>query len=154
GAGALFSIFFTLRALRPSFHAKTFFAAARYSLPFVPHLIANSLMVGVDRWALEYFGMRDALGLYTLAGQFVVPIQIAANAWNEASSPRFLAAWRDGGDKAARAMLPRIVAGFLGLSGGALLAIVVTMPLLRRFVGPRFQEAFWLVPWLGCVWVV
>src|SRR5262249_12529823 len=129
GFAALFGIAFTFLVLRPGLDSAVLRPAIRYSVPFIPHMIGNSLMVGVDRWTLEYYGMRDALGLYTLATQLTTPIQMATNAWNEASSPRFLAAWRDGGDPAARRMLPRVVFGFIASSGGVLLLILLAVPL-------------------------
>jgi O-antigen/teichoic acid export membrane protein len=157
GAGALFALAFTCWGLRPGWSKTVLGEALRYSIPFIPHMIGNSLMVGVDRWALEANGLRDDLGLYTVATQLTSPIQLATNAWNEASSPRFLAAWRDGGDAAARRSLPRIVAGFLASGGGALAAILLALPLFRLIVHPRFHAAFRMVPWLGlslCVGVL
>lgn len=146
---AVFSIVFTFRVLRPQRDPELVRSAMRYSVPLIPHVLGNSLMVGIDRWALELYGFRDGLGLYTLATQLTLPISVATQAWNEASSPNFLARWRDGGDPAARAALPRIVAGFLACGGGALLAIILGFPILRFFVGARFQPAFHLVPWIG-----
>jgi O-antigen/teichoic acid export membrane protein len=128
--------------------------ALHYSVPFIPHMIGNSLMVGVDRWALDFYHLRDDLGLYTLATQLTVPIPLATNAWNEASSPRFLAAWRDGGYPAARRSLPRIAAGFIACGGGALLLILGALPLLHYFVSDRFRPAFALVPWIGLSLIV
>jgi O-antigen/teichoic acid export membrane protein len=153
-AGGLFACGFVW-SLGGRWPPRTLFVeAVKYSVPFIPHMIGNSLMVGVDRWALEYFGLRSGLGLYTLATQLTMPIQLATAAWNEASSPRFLATWRDGGYPAARRALPRIVAGFVATGGGALIAILAALPLLRYFVGERFQGAFHLVPWIGLSLVV
>jgi O-antigen/teichoic acid export membrane protein len=151
---AAFSIYFTWRALRPKLDWSLFVEAARYSIPFIPHMVGNALMIGVDRWALEYYAMRDDLGLYTLATQLSMPVMLATSAWNEASSPRFIAAWRDGGEPAARKALPRVIFGFLLSGFVALVAILVAMPILRRFVGARFQGAFPLVPWVGLSWII
>jgi O-antigen/teichoic acid export membrane protein len=154
GSGALYALVFTFKSLHPSLGRDVLVEAARYSIPFIPHMIGTSLMVGVDRWALEYYDLRGDLGLYTLATQLTVPVQMAATAWNEASSPRFLAAWRDGGDPAARAALPRIVLGFVATTGVALLAIFIGIPILKHLVGSKFQAAFPLVPWIGMSLVV
>jgi len=112
-------------------------------------MIGNALMSGVDRWALELNGVHDGLGLFTLASQLTVPVQLATTAWNEASSPRFLAAWRDGGDPAARRALPRVVLGFAIAGFGALVALLLAIPLISLLVGKRFQAALPLVPWIG-----
>ncbi|MCU1278787.1 MAG: hypothetical protein JWM53_2333, partial [bacterium] len=89
----LFTIFFVL-SLRPQPTRTLIREALHYSVPFIPHVVGTSLMVGVDRWALDLFHLHDDLGLYTLAMQLTVPISLAVSAWNEASSPRFLAVWR------------------------------------------------------------
>lgn len=154
GPLALYSIAFTLRRLRPVWKPGLLREAIAYSVPFIPHVIGNSLMVGADRWALEHYGLREDLGLYTLAMQLTMPISLATSAWNEASSPRFLSAWRDGGDAAARATLPRIAFGFVACGLIALSAIVLGFPLLRLFVGQRFQPAFSLIPWVGLSLVI
>jgi O-antigen/teichoic acid export membrane protein len=149
----LFSFGF-VRSLRPQPTRSLIRQALHYSVPFIPHVVGTSLMVGVDRWALDLFHLHDDLGLYTLAMQLTVPISLAVNAWNEASSPRFLAVWRDGGYPAARRALPRITAGFILCGVGALLFILFALPLLRFFVADRFRAAFVLVPWIGLSLVV
>jgi O-antigen/teichoic acid export membrane protein len=151
---AIYGILFITVGLRPRWSRGLLRSAIVYSVPFIPHLIGNALMVGADRWALEWFGFQDGLGLYTLATQLTSPISMATQAWNEATSPRFLAAWREGGDQAARATLPKITAGFVVCGGGVLLAIVIGLPIARYFIGARFQAAFPLVPWVGLSLVV
>jgi O-antigen/teichoic acid export membrane protein len=153
-AAAAFAILFILLRLRPTIDFGVLKRALHFSVPFVPHIVGNALMVSVDRWMLDIYGFREGLGLYALAVQLTSPIPLATSAWNEASSPRFLAAWRDGGDGAARAMLPRIVAGFLLAGGGTLIAVLCAIPLLSFAVGPRFRPAFALVPWVGVSLVV
>jgi O-antigen/teichoic acid export membrane protein len=153
-AGATFSVVFVLTKLRPVLNRQLLREATRYSIPFIPHMVGNSLMFGIDRWTLEYYGFRDDLGLYTLATQLTMPISLAVAAWNEASSPRFLAAWRDGGYPAAKAALPKITLGFILCGGAALLCILGGMPILRKLVGVRFQASFVLVPWIGISLVV
>ena len=146
---ALYAIVFTFRVLEPTWDRKILRESILYSLPFIPHALGNSLMVGADRWALEMYGFRDGLGLYTLATQLTLPISLATQAWNEASSPRFLSAWRDGGEQAARRALPRITAGFVVCGVGTLLLILAARPLLALIVGPHFVAAFGLLPWVG-----
>jgi O-antigen/teichoic acid export membrane protein len=146
---AAYATIFTFRVLEPTWDRKLLRESISYSVPFIPHMLGNSLMVGADRWALEMYGFRDGLGLYTLATQLTLPISLTTQAWNEASSPRFLAAWRDGGDAAARRALPRITAGFVVCGVGTLLLILSARPLLLLFVGPRFAAAFGLLPWVG-----
>jgi O-antigen/teichoic acid export membrane protein len=148
-AGALVGMVFVLAVLRPRFDAAILREAAIFSTPFIPHLIGNAVMTGVDRWALEYRGLQQELGLYTLAVQLCVPITMATAAWNDASTPGFLAAWRDGGPEGARRATPRMTLGFVACGGAVLLMIVAGFPLLRHFVGVRFQAAFPLVPWVG-----
>ena len=128
--------------------------AARYSTPLVPHVIGNALLVGADRWALEYYGLKEELGLYTLAAQLTLPIILVQSAWNEAAAPPFMVAWRDHGVAEARRQLPRIIAGFLLACGSAFVALVLALPLLRHFVNVRFQAAFPLVPFIGLGLVV
>jgi O-antigen/teichoic acid export membrane protein len=151
---ACWALLFIFVGLRPRWDPALFRRALAFSTPFIPHVVGNSLMVSVDRWMLESFGWRADLGLYALATQLTTPISLATNAWNEASSPRFLAAWRDGGDPAARAQLPRIVAGFLVVGGGTLVALLVCWPVLSHAIGPRFRPAFALIPWVGLSLVV
>lgn len=153
-ATALFALAYIVFALQPSWDSALLRSALVYSLPFIPHALANSLMVSVDRWALELHGLREDIGLLTLASQLTMPISLATSAWNDASSPRFLAIWRDGGDEAARAALPRIVFGFVATGGAVLVAITIGIPIFRYFVGARFQSAFPIVPWLGLGLVV
>jgi O-antigen/teichoic acid export membrane protein len=152
--GALITGYMLLTRLRPTFEPGLLRRAFGYSLPLVPHTIGNALMIGVDRWALESFGFRHELGLYTLATQLTSAVPIATNAWNEASSPNFLAAWRDRGVAGARIAFRRIVAGFVVTGGGTLLLTICAFPLLGFFVGDRFHPAFTLVPAIGLSLVI
>lgn len=153
-AGSLFAVVFVMNTLSPAFDGKLIRQALSYSIPFIPHMVGNSLLVGVDRWALEHYKLQDGLGLYTLATQLTLPITLAASAWNEASSPRFLAAWRDGGDAAARSALRGVVIGFTITGFGTLALLCAGLPVIRFFVGARFQAAFPLVPWIGLTLVI
>jgi O-antigen/teichoic acid export membrane protein len=153
-AGALISIVFTARTLGFRLDRVVFKEAVRYSAPLIPHTVGTSLMGGVDRWALEHYGFRDGLGQFTLAYQLTLPMQLASNAWNEASSPTFLGAWRDGGDVAARRALRGVVTGFLVASGGMLLCVMAALPVLRLFIRPAYHDAFTLVPLIGLTLVV
>lgn len=129
-------------------------AAVRYGLPFVFHYAANALLLGVDRWVLERQGLREGLGLYTVAMQFALPITMVGVAWYEATAPRLQHAWRDGGATQASSELRRMVAGLLALTSLALAALLLALPLLRWFVDPRFQGAFAYLPWLGLIQIV
>ena len=128
--------------------------AVRYSSPLIPHVIGNALLVGADRWALEYYGLKEELGLYTLATQLTLPIVLMQGAWTEAAAPRFMATWRDQGTAAARHQLVRVVGGYILTCGGGLVALMLGMPILRLFINPKFQTAFPLVPWIGLGLVV
>ncbi len=154
GASAIFALWFIFTRLGPRYDRPVLIAAARFSLPLIPHLLGNGLLTSVDRWALAYHGRRDDLGLYTLASQLTTPIGIATSSWNDASAPQFLAAFRDGGFAAARARLPRILLGFVLVGAGALGAVLLILPLLSWWVGERFRPAFGLVPWMGLVLMV
>ncbi len=105
--------------------------------------------VGVDRWALELAGLRYDLGLYTLASQLASGIPIATNAWNEASSPRFLATWRDGGVQSARIAFRRITAGFVIVGIGALVATMCALLFLGSWSATDSVPPFSLVPAIG-----
>lgn len=150
-AAALVSLAFVFTQLDPMAPGRGQIVrdALRYGIPLIPHLIGNALLVGADRWALEYYGLREDLGLYTLATQLTLPILLVASAWNEAASPRFHNLWRDQGDAAARAAFPRLLGGFLAITLLALGAVLVALPIFRYLVGARFVAAFPLVPWTG-----
>lgn len=147
--GALFASTFIFLKLKPIRRDGLVLSALRYSIPFIPHMIGTSLMGGVDRWVLEYNGLRDELGLYTLAVQLTAPVTMMAAAWNDASSPRLVAAFRDGGVRAVRAQLRKVALGFVLSTAVTLAGTVALLPLLARVVGPRFLAALPLVPLIG-----
>jgi len=153
-SGAVISIVFVHKRLGWRWDSKLLREALNYSVPFIPHVVGTALMSSIDRWSLERYGFREDLGLFTLAYQLTLPIQLATSAWNDASSPGFLAAWRDGGDAAVKPALRRVVTGFLLASGGALLLVLAVLPLARLFINPKFHAAFSLVPYLGLSLVV
>jgi O-antigen/teichoic acid export membrane protein len=128
--------------------------ALGFTLPLVPHLLANQAQNIADRWTLEATGQSTQLGPYALAVQVTSPSSMLVAAYNDAASPRMGEALRSGGmlgvERTIRGVRLRYL--LVGAFGAAL--VMLAIPVARLLVGPKFQEALWLAPFLALVLLV
>ncbi len=122
--------------------------ALRFSLPFLPHFVAQWLLGAADLWILGKAGFEQELGSYSLAAQVVVPVNMVITAWNEHMGPEMGERFRAGGILEMRNHLPRVRLSYLGAAVIPGVAVLLGLPLIAWLVGPEFQSAIVFVPFL------
>jgi O-antigen/teichoic acid export membrane protein len=125
-----------------------------FSLPFVPHFVANYAGAASDRFVMKGVGHERELGAYALASQLTSPAQMVVQAWTDADSPRMGELYRTGGARALRADFRRTCVSYALASLVPGVGIVLGLPLLKLFVGARFSHALWPVPIMAALGVV
>jgi O-antigen/teichoic acid export membrane protein len=122
--------------------------ALRFSLPFLPHFVAQWLLGAADLWILGRAGFERELGSYSLAAQVIVPVNMVIAAWNEHMGPEMGERFRSGGIRAMRKHLPRVRLSYLGAAVIPGAAVLLGLPLVTWVVGPDFESAIVFVPFL------
>ena len=125
--------------------------ALAFSMPYVPHFVANQLLLISDRWILKSYGFDEGLGLYSLASQLAAPISIVVLAWNEAVSPKMGEEFRKSGMPGLEASTPSVVKSYAGLAVAMSVVMLVFSPLV---FGKSYGHALWYLPGLCFVLVV
>jgi O-antigen/teichoic acid export membrane protein len=128
--------------------------ALRFSVPYVPHFVANQLLLITDRWVLKSFGFDEALGVYSLASQLAAPVTLLVLAWNEAVSPRLGEEFRAHGMKRLAELERSTVRGYVLLALAGSVVMIVAAPVLMLLLGKSYWAALWFLPGLCLVMIV
>jgi O-antigen/teichoic acid export membrane protein len=123
--------------------------ALRFSVPFIPHFIANQLLTIGDRWILKANGLEARLGPYALASQLSAPIGIVVVAHNETASAVLGEQTRERGKDWLHTQLPSLAKGYYRIALPLCLLTSASAPLLPILFSDRFAEASLLLPFLG-----
>ncbi len=108
--------------------------AFAFGLPLFVHTGAAVILQYGDRFLLERLSTLDELGLYSLAGQIGTAMLIITTSTNQAYLP-FLYRRHDA-EPALVAKAQRYIALFYALVG--LTGILITPPVVRNFIDPRY----------------
>ncbi|MDP3499173.1 MAG: oligosaccharide flippase family protein [Myxococcales bacterium] len=123
--------------------------ALRFSVPFIPHFIANQLLTIGDRWILKANGLEARLGPYALASQLSAPIGMIVGAHNETASAVLGEQSRERGREWLHAQLPRLAKGYYRIALPLCIIASASSPLLPLLFSDRFAEASLLLPFLS-----
>lgn len=123
--------------------------ALRFSVPFIPHFIANQLLTIGDRWILKANGLEARLGPYALASQVAAPIGMVVAAHNETASAQLGEQSRERGKEWLHAQLPSLAKGYYRIAVPLCVLAAASAPLLPIVFSDRFAEASLLLPFIG-----
>lgn len=123
--------------------------ALRFSVPFIPHFVANQLLTIGDRWILKANGLEARLGPYALASQLAAPIGMVVAAHNETASAQLGEQSRDQGKTWLHAQLPSLAKGYYRIAVPLCVLTAASAPVLPIVFSERFSEASLLLPFIG-----
>lgn len=118
----------------------------RFSLPIIPHYLANTFQGIADRWTLKAFGLEASLGGYGLANQITVPSAMVVTAWNTSVSPRMGELTRKNGVVGIAGSFPSIFRSYVLTATAAVLVSLAALPAVAMLLGKDFRHALWLTP--------
>jgi O-antigen/teichoic acid export membrane protein len=123
--------------------------ALAFSLPLIPHFVANWMQGAIDRWLLKSFGLTAQLGNYALASQLASPIVMIILAWNDTTSARLGEIFRDGGVTAMLRVRRRLYLGYVAIPIVFGMLLLAVRPLIVAVLGAgKFSAAARLLPLL------
>ncbi len=112
-----------------AFHGADLWAAMRFSLPLVPHLLAHWALSMADRIVIEALLGIGAVGIYGSAYIFTEAVSMVANSMNRAWVPLFSRAYDD---VAEHPLIARTITYFMLAVSGTSGALAVLSPTLVR----------------------
>jgi O-antigen/teichoic acid export membrane protein len=121
----------------------------KFSLPFVPHFLANQVQLIGDRWTMKVAGLQDDLGGYSLASQVSAPANMTLAAWHDAASPQMGEITRSDGIPGLRRVFGRFQRSYLLSALLPGIAISLALPIVAAIVGGAFKGSLWMVPFMG-----
>lgn len=149
-ANLLICFVFVLRTMPGRLEVATLRRALVFSLPYVPHFLANQLLLVADRWILKTYGFETELGIYALASQMAAPVSLLILAWNEAISPKLGEEFRAGGLASLSTSRKSTVRGYLWVAVAGSATVLLVSPLVLLVFGASYRTAVWILPLL-CV---
>jgi O-antigen/teichoic acid export membrane protein len=148
GIAGVVSLAFIVLRMRGALDRAVLREALRFSIPFVPHIVASWFQGVTDRWTMKGIGLDRELGGYSLAAQLVSPVPLVVNAYADADNPRQGEIFRASGLAGIDAILNRTRRAYLLATILPAGLIVAAVPVLSLLVGKDFVPALRLLPFL------
>ncbi len=146
-------IFLTLKNVRISWRWDILRFALVFSLPLVPHNLANWVLELSDRAILARYVSLEALGLYSLGYQLGTVTGLLVAAFNNAWVPFLYKTVAQQG-VTANSRLARITTYYaLVLCFGALGVALFAKSLIAILAAPVFHSAYIVTPWVAGAYV-
>lgn len=126
----------------------------RYGWPFALWGSFTWVQVASERWALEWYGSSEVVGLLAALTQVgAYPVTMAAGLGNQLILPILFKRAGDGSDPSRTANANRINTYLVGTvllltAGSAAVGFVLHDEIFRTFLGPGFQQASPYLPWV------
>ena len=133
-----------VRRWKPRFSARQLWRSLRYGLPLVPHYFAAWALTYIDRVLLLHLSTAAQVGLYSLAYNVSMVLNLFCASINTAWAPIYY----DLADTAAgRAPLPRLTTVYSAVVTAIAIAYTLVAPdLLLLLANKRFHAAIPVVP--------
>jgi len=133
-----------VRRWTPHFSARLLWRSLRYGLPLVPHYFAGWALTYIDRWLLLRLSTAAQVGLYSLAYNVSMILNLFCVSINTAWAPIYY----DLADTAeGRAQLPRLTTVYSAVVTAIAIAYTLVAPdLLLLLANRRFHAAVSVVP--------
>ena len=147
GSMAILAVFLTARSASSHFSRRLLAASLAFSLPLVPHLVAQWILHVSDRIVLERFVSARDLGLYSLGASVATAGFLAVNALNRAFTPAITLHLKDA---EARRQVPALGTWWVVALTWALTALAVFGGDAIRLLTPAtYHGAARVVPWIA-----
>lgn len=147
GSMAILAVFLTARNASRHVSRRLLAASLAFSLPLVPHLVAQWILHVSDRIVLERFVSARDLGLYSLGASVATAGFLAVNALNRAFTPAITLHLKD---RETRRQVPALGTWWVVALTWALTALAVFGGDAIRLVTPAsYHGAARVVPWIA-----
>lgn len=121
--------------------------ALRLCLPTLPYVLALWTINVSDRWLMSYVVPMDQIAIYNMAYMLGMVVQPVGIALGSAFTPVY---YRQAGESAFRAQLPRVLALVLVVVTWATLAIsMLSREILQLITRQDYYSASTYVPWIA-----
>jgi O-antigen/teichoic acid export membrane protein len=121
----------------------------RFGGPLIPHLIGSIVIFQIDRLLLTNMVGVEETGLYTVAFQLALVIEIVAISFNSAYAPWLYKRLGQADEALKRRLVRYTYLGFAGLAVLALVTAVAMPPVAGVLLDPSYLESGEFVPWIG-----
>jgi O-antigen/teichoic acid export membrane protein len=121
----------------------------RFGGPLIPHLIGSVVIFQIDRLLLTNMVGVDETGLYTVAFQLALVVELIAISFNNAYAPWLYRRLGDADDHVKRRLVRLTYVGFAGLAVLALATAIVMPSLAGVLLDPSYLASGAFVPWLA-----
>lgn len=123
--------------------------ALSYGTPLVLHSLGFIIINLADRLFVSHYNGNVALGIYSLAYTVGSVISIVALAFTNAWTPHLFELLKEN-SLGSRLKIVKVIYLFIsGLFVSTILLILLTPPVFRLLIGPRFYTGVNIVPWIA-----
>lgn len=138
------SLWLIIKQMRWRFSFDWLKKSLAFGMPLVPHYFAGWILTFADRYMLERYASMSEVGLYSLAYNLSMVLNLVSSAINTAWGPMYydLAATEEG-----RAKLPRLTTVYAAaVTGCALAYMLLSREALLILAADKYHSAAGLVP--------
>lgn len=138
------ALYLLVRNMRFDFSGTWLKKSLVFGMPLIPHFFAGWMLTFSDRWILGHFRTLEEVGLYSLAYNLSMVLNMVVMAVNTAWGPVYydLAATEDGRNK-----LPRLITVYAAaVTALAMAYLLFSREILLLLATERYYEAAPLVP--------
>ena len=143
---ALVSIVLLIKDIKPNLNFKEIAAPLKYSIPLIPHMLAGFLLSAIDRIFLEQLTDLSMVGIYSLAFNIALLIQMFTESVRLSYTPFFNETAIKQGKKANPAFARYTTYGFLLYTAAGVLLIVFSKEFITLFAADAYLKAYTLLP--------
>ena len=150
GASALIGLWYGRRRLGLAWAADSgsLRALAGFGVPMLPHVVAGSAVVYLDRLVVSSLLGVDSLGIYMVAMQLGMALVALIEPLNKALAPWLFAQLSKNDPAVRRLIVCRTYQLYAALAAVGTFVAVIAMLFFDELIGPRFNAARPLIPWM------
>lgn len=119
-----------------------------FGVPMLPHIIAGSAIIYVDRLVVSSLLGAESLGIYMVAMQFGMAMIALIEPLNKALAPWLFEQLSKEGHGVRQMIVKRTYQLFAGLALVGVLVVAAAYTLFDQMVGAKFVSARALIPWM------
>lgn len=134
--------------LKPTVAREDLQALARFGLPMLPHIVAGSAVVYLDRLVVSSLLGAESLGIYMVGLQLGMALVALIEPLNKALAPWLFGQLAKDDSAVRRMIVQRTYQLYVALALAGLSVAGVALIFFDELIGPRFAAAKPLIPWM------
>jgi O-antigen/teichoic acid export membrane protein len=141
-------ILYKRKYLLATINKKYIIDALKFGIPLIPHSLSGWIFMGFNILLITAVLGEDQAGIYSVAMQFALIMNIIVNALNRAVQPFFYERLMDIDNFKKVLLVKYVYLGFIAMTIMGILVTLLTTVIIRIFVDEQYYNATTYIPYL------